>query len=405
MLTPRALRAAVVPLSALAALVGAGTAAAAYPSTTGPAPTTRPWVAAPTPWPEAFHDPRHTGASASVGPQSAAVRWRCQLRSGLTGGPVVEADGTILVATDDGILHALDPATGDALWTLPSGQAVTGHSDLSTSPAVLPDGTIAWPAPGGRLIAVDPEGHELGAVSWAGTVLSPVVASADSVDVVTTGGQVSQVTVGPTGPPSVAWTLALGGGPAGTWASPALASDGTLYTAVGSDLVAVSTQAASATVAWRFPTGGAIEVSPAVTPDGDVVVGSNDPFMYAVSPSGHLVWKARRLHSETYSSTSATADGLVYYGDNNGVVSVTQAATGAPVARYQGLHGIWSLPVVDAHHDAYFASQGGHVYGYTYSGRRLFDADVGSPVDSYPALTGDGTLLVGTEGGVLYAFG
>jgi hypothetical protein len=33
----------------------------------------------------------------------------------------------------------------------------------------------------------------------------------------------------------------------------------------------------------------------------------------------------------------------------------------------------------------------------------LFDVDLGAPIDSYPALTGDGTLIVGATDGTLAA--
>ena len=36
-------------------------------------------------------------------------------------------------------------------------------------------------------------------------------------------------------------------------------------------------------------------------------------------------------------------------------------------------------------------------------GRKLFEIDTGGVVDSYPARAGDGTLLVGSESGVLLA--
>jgi outer membrane protein assembly factor BamB len=51
----------------------------------------------------------------------------------------------------------------------------------------------------------------------------------------------------------------------------------------------------------------------------------------------------------------------------------------------------------------YFGGQDGHVYGYAPRGERLFDVDVGGPVDSYPALTADGVLVVGSRNGVLTA--
>ena len=67
--------------------------------------------------------------------------------------------------------------------------------------------------------------------------------------------------------------------------------------------------------------------------------------------------------------------------------------------------GVWTAPAIDARHNVYFGTRPGHLYGFAASGRRLFDIDTGATVDSNPALAGDGTLLIGSENGLLYAIG
>lgn len=396
----------VLVLGAVTAACGSTTnssatnASATFPTSTGSAPSSPPATASYTPWPEAGHDPRHSGSSPAVGPTTGHVRWVRALGAPITGGPVVEADGKIVVATDAGVLHALDAATGADVWTF-NAAAGYGSNDLSTSPAILPDGTILWPGPGNRLFAFDTAGHELWSQPFPAMVLSPAVASASKVYVVDVNGDVSSVMVGDAGA-QLLWTVALGGGNGATFGSPAIGPDGTVYTTVGQQAVAVADKGSTGHVLWRFNMGAAIEVSPAVGPDGTVVVGSNNPYQYGLSAAGHLRWKLRR-ESETYSSTSVTSDGLAYYGDNNGVVYVANASTGEPVVRYQGLQGVWSIPIIDSAHHVYFGTQGGHIYGFTYQGARLFDINAQGPIDSYPAIAGDGTLIVGTKKGSLYA--
>jgi len=53
----------------------------------------------------------------------------------------------------------------------------------------------------------------------------------------------------------------------------------------------------------------------------------------------------------------------------------------------------------------YFGSRTGHIYGFSYDGRKLLDIRTGGTVDSNPALGPDGTLYVGSEDGFLYAVG
>jgi hypothetical protein len=97
------------------------------------------------PWPAALHDFRHSGASTADGPNAGIFRWRRSLEAAVTPGPVVAPDGTIYAASNAGVLHALDPVTGADRWTFDSGHRAADN-DLSTSPLVLPDGTVLWGA-------------------------------------------------------------------------------------------------------------------------------------------------------------------------------------------------------------------------------------------------------------------
>ena len=105
-------------------------------------------------WPTALHDPSHSATAPVVGPQTGHILWSRQLEGNVTPGPVVGAGGTIYLATNAGVLHALDPTTGQDLWTVDGGGAATGETDLSTSPLVLPDGSLLWPGPGQTLFEI-----------------------------------------------------------------------------------------------------------------------------------------------------------------------------------------------------------------------------------------------------------
>jgi peptidoglycan/xylan/chitin deacetylase (PgdA/CDA1 family) len=164
-------------------------------------------------------------------------------------------------------------------------------------------------------------------------------------------------------------------------------------------------------VKWRFSTGDLIEVSPSVTPDGIVVVASNDPFTYGVGPDGVERWRYRRV-AMSFSSPATTETGLVVEGDHRSGVDVLDAATGRPVGRLQGdgartrtarSIGVWTAPLVDGAHRVYFGTRHGHVHGFAPDGAQLFDIDVGATVDAYPALTADGALIIGVTDGRLLA--
>ncbi len=161
-------------------------------------------------------------------------------------------------------------------------------------------------------------------------------------------------------------------------------------------------------IAWQHALPGPVEVSPAVTPDGGVVTGAGANKEYAFDANGRPIWTHDR-GAETYSSPVVTPDGLVAFGDHAGILSLVAAGTGKLEARFAGLGhrqyprtiGIWSSPVIDRDHDVYFATFQGHVQGFAPDGRQLFDLDGGTAIDSYPALTQDGGLVVADTGGTI----
>jgi outer membrane protein assembly factor BamB len=364
------------------------------------APATASW----SPWPQALHDAQHTGASPYDGPRTARLRWSRRLEGNVTPGPVVGADGTVYAASNAGVLHAIDPATGRDLWTVDE-HAPYGL-DLSTSPAVLPSGLLLWPGPGGHLVAVTRAGHVAWRLDLGGQVTSPAVRADGTVVVATTDGLL--LGLRPTGSgPGEEWRTDLG---EPSYGSPVLSTDGaTAYQTVTSGVVAV--EAGEVRWRWRVPRE-IVEVSAAVAPDGTVVVGTNDPYEYGLGPrDGSLRWRFRRGFW-TYSSPGVTRDGIAYFGDHGNRVTGLDVTSGDLVFSYQGSRrdtrvggvGIWTSVLVDAGHTTYVGTRQGLVYAVDRHAHQLWSYDAGSTVDSYPALTGDGLLVIGATDGRLLGF-
>lgn len=351
------------------------------------------------PWPQAGHDARRSGASSSTGPRTGAVRWTRTLEGDVTPGPVIGPGGTVYAASNAGTLHALDPRTGKDLWTFrPRGGYGT---DLSTSPAVLRDGTVLWPGPGG-LYALDRTGRLL----WTEPLSGPTSPAVDG-DRVVVGDQSGTVEAIDVPTHRVLWKASLGESSYGSVAlSPT--DPHRAYQTAGSSLYALD----DGKVAWKRGLGGTVEVSPAVAPDGTVVVGSNDPHERGFSPAGTQLWSYDR-HAETYSSPVVTDDGIAYFGDHHAVVTALDSRTGKVLARYPGPTarpeddrsvGVWTSPVVDAQHAVYWGQRSGHLHAVDAAGKVLFDLDLDATLDSYPAL-GDGLLVVGLTDGRLLGIG
>lgn len=359
-----------------------------------PATTAAAWSA----WPAALHDARHSGSSPAAGPTSGRIRWQRDLGDGITPGPVTGADGTIYVATNAGILHAIDPATGADRWTYDS-HATQNGADLSVSPLVLPSGDILYPTPSAVLVALSPAGHELWRQQLPGRPTSPVSANGTRVYVGDQTGAVSAIDITRSGH-TLVWTVGTG---AASYASVVTNGSGAVYTTSGTSLVAIADHGAGASIAWRAdPHDGDTEVSPGLAPDGTVLLGTNGAQEWAYRPDGTPAWHSPRVI--TYSSPSVTAKGLAYVADHSGTVHVFDAATGAVRHTYRvAKTQIWSSTVVDKDSRVYFGGQNGHVYGVSPTGALLFDVGLGAPIDSYPALVGNSTLIVGATNGTLAA--
>ncbi|MGI8846453.1 MAG: PQQ-binding-like beta-propeller repeat protein [Thermoleophilaceae bacterium] len=365
-------------------------------------PTTSPAKDSYAPWPTAFHDARHSSSSPIAGPTTGRVAWRKRLEGPVVPGPVVGTGGVTYVASNAGVLHALRVSDGRELWRFDGG---AGYGiDLSTSPTVLPDGSILWPGPGG-LYGLSRAGRRLWKLSFDSLVLSPLLASRGRIYVQEMDGQLHALRLRGRSRPRAVWSNDLG---TTSYGSPALGPSGDVYATVDNQLAAV--RSASGRVRWRFAARGIVEVSPAVAPDGTIVLGTNDRFEYGVRADGRERWRYPR-GDLTYSSPGITADGTAYFGDHRGFLNAVDVKSGDLVARYRGQGrtrdegnvGIWTAPLVDARRNVYFGTHPGKVFGFARDARRLFAIAAGGVVDSYPALAADGTLLIGSESGELIA--
>ncbi len=382
--------------------LGDGTASAADARLTGSL------VAAASPWPQAGHDARRSSAVAQgvSGPTSGRQRWQRRLGASVGAGPVIGVDGSVLVGSDDGVLHALDPATGADRWTFdsasPRGQAP------STSAAVLEDGTVLWPGGGEALYALDQRGRLLWRESLLGPGLSPAVAGDGRVYVSDAGGGVLALEVTEVDH-RVVWREDLGG-PSQTSAT--VSPTGTVVVGTAHALIGLRDDGDRARRRWRWTTPATLEVSAGVGPDGTAVVGLDDRYTYGIDDRGRQRWRFTK-GDWSYSSATVTPDGRAFAGDHLGLVDVLRADTGVvlrrtstrpPASRFRTGKGIWTSVAVDARGRSYVGTAPGHVVGFGEDGTMLFDVDVHATVESYPALGADGTLYIGSQNGVVHAF-
>ena len=335
----------------------------------------------------------------SAGPTAGAVRWQRHLEGAVTPGPVVGPDGTIYAASNGGVLHAINPSTGADRWIYDCGHT-DPDSDLSVSSLVLADGTVLWPTPGHELLALSRTGTKLWSQPLPGQPTSPASVDGHRVYVGDTSGMVTAIDLAQGNLPSQAWTLKVGGI---SYGSVVVGGNGRLYTTSDSALIAIDDVGTQGHLSWRADPGdGITEVSAGLAPDGTALLGTNGTQEWAYRPDGTLLWHSPRVI--TYSSPSVTATGLAYVGDHSGTVHVFRVGDGTQAAAYRVSPAqIWTVPVVDSSYRLYYGTQDGHAIGLNADGTKLFDVDLGAPVDCYPALTADANLIIGARNGTLSA--
>ena len=274
--------------------------------------------------------------------------------------------------------------------------------DLSVSPLLLPDGDVVAASTRG-LSAWTSSGRRRWTVELSGSLTSPVTTDGNHIYVGSTAGEVSAIDLSH-GKPKLAWTVDIGDQ---SYGSVVTDGDDRVYTTSAAGLVAIDDLGARGKIAWTAePDDDLVEVSAGLAADGTVLLGTNGSHEWAYNRDGRPLWNSpRRI---TYSSPSVTDDGLAYIGEHNNVVHVFAVASGKEVGRYStvGKPGeppsqVWTSVVVDRRHDLYFGTRPGWLVGVRADGQRLFTFDLGASTASYPALTGDGRLLIATDRGAL----
>lgn len=215
-------------------------------------------------------------------------------------------DGTLLVPTNDGKLHALSSDGATTKWS------ATTNDTAGSSPAVSSDGTLYVASSDKKLYALGRDGS----TKWtydvgAPPVFSPVVGGDETIYVGASDGKLHAVS--PEG--KVRWTYAAGGPITG---GPAV-DPYTVY--VGSEdkkLHAVAV--ATGTARWQYATLGAV-ATPVVDFAGTVYVGSADARLYVLSKSGSLLF-AVNARGPIKSAPALSDDGMMFVTTTTSVVAI-----------------------------------------------------------------------------------
>lgn len=341
-------------------------------------------------------DAARTGVMPGPGPSgNPKVAWQFQAAGPIESSPAVLGT-TAYIVSKDGVLHALELATGNERWASRL-EATAG----SASPVIV-DGVIVVGDQGGIVHAFDPA---TGAERWATKVDAAIDGAAAAVGhLVLTATEAGRAYAIDARTGAIVWKAVL---PEGVTRS-VTGSPDTVYVGAGGILLAL--RLSDGTILWQStvgttgscgtPTVAAGLVFDATNLDGD---GSMPVAVVAVdAASGMARWRyTSPAGNPTY--TPAVSGGRAYLVSEDGTVVAVDAATGAT---------IWSTPT-GAPNEALPALADGLVYVAT-NGHTLLTLDektgvtrwqapiVGVP---YAPVVAQGYVLVATSTGNLYAIG
>lgn len=290
------------------------------------------------------------------------LRWRYDSGDWVDSSPVLSRDETALyVGSWGNKLIALDATTGGLLWDYET------DSLVYASPAVAEDGTIYFGSSDGLLYALHPDGTLKWEFEVGGELdSSPAIDAAGNVYVGSSSGFVSSIS--PDGAERWSWdvpiSLATLTRDFGITSSPMLTSEGDVI--VGSqNFFVYCLRASNGTQRWSYPTDGIVEGSAVEGMGRSCLFAGRDGFLYSLSWDGGLNWKTF-VGPNYYSTPCVDGMGRIYAG-------VLRGST-------EG-----SLVVLSS------------------EGAILWQTDFDGFVDSSPLLGPDGTVYVGNNNGRLYA--
>jgi outer membrane protein assembly factor BamB len=318
--------------------------------------------------------------------------------------PVIAPDGSVIATSIGGTLAAIGP-DGRRRWAFEAGDRIY------STPFVDDDGTVIFGADTDLLYALDAQGRP----QWT------ILPAEDTEQL-----ELHDVDTAP------------------------IVSHGVGFVGAGLYVYAFDMRG---TVRWRTATGNKVFSSPALLPDGTIVVGSQDDKLWALRPNGVERWThgttadidgtpaVDELRKTIYfggddgkvhalgfdgeakwttdvggfvrSGIAVDADGFVYattFGPtarlvaldpDGGWVRWTVGAGTGPTAEY----GVRSSPIVDPEGTVIFGAPGGAVRAVSREGEVRWTFAAPDDVDAGPILADDGTIYFGCDDGFLRAIG
>jgi outer membrane protein assembly factor BamB len=370
----------------VAACLGAATAWAAVPAS--------PPAGAGKDWPLFRGDVRLTGVSSLALREPLTPAWTFQAGAGIESTATI-SDGVVYVGGLDGVLYALDLASGAVRWKYEAGQPI------KASPSVA-HGTVYVGDDAGVFHAVDAAG---GRRRWVFRTEAAIVSSATPVgDRVVFGSNDNTVYALAASDGAPAWKLATG---SYVYATPAvLEEDGEISVVIaGCDGLLRVVRVRDGHQIKQVETGGYMGASPALRGMRAFVGTFENQFVAVDLRAGKVLW--RYEHPERkfpfYASAALSGDQIIV-GGRDKMVRALRQDDGREVWSHSLRGRVDASPLVAGERIVAASTAGELVMLDARTGKPVWQFDTGAGMTASPSLASN-RLVISTTAGTVHAFG
>jgi outer membrane protein assembly factor BamB len=201
--------------------------------------------------------------------------------------------------------------------------------------------------------------------------------------------------------PEVTWKLYIDD--AGTFSSPTIAEDETIYIGVRNLHKSIIAINPDGTERWQFDAGSWVESTPTIGQDGTIYFGANNGYLYALYPNGTQKWSIELGEGPVYTSPLIDEDGLIYVASTIGSTLFAIYPNATIKWAFQTSDWIYSSPAKADDGTLYIGSYDSYLYSIFPNGTLKWKYKTDGEVQSTPAIGMDGTIYFGSWDEYLYA--
>ena len=351
-----------------------------------------------------------TGVSDFASTSGPDILWTYDLESPMFSSPILDNSDNVYIGTYAGKFFSIDPS-GALRWSFETGSDIRSTATMDTG------GNIYFGTKNGRVYSLTAGGVQRWTFQTGGAVYgSPAVTAQTANGRVYIASSDTRLYCLSQASGAEIWNYQNPNNSQISFSSPCIGPTGLIYYgSIDGTMWAVKDNDTAPILQWTYSTSAAIESTPTVTRQGDLIFGSSDYNIYSLHIFNllkdtdsnlfvpELNWSYKTGNSVP-SSASVNSANMIAIGSRDKHLYYLYPS-GVKKWDYQTQDFVESSPTIDADDNVIFSSRDGRVYSQTDGGQTnwifedLGDEDTGRAelmhVYTSPAITSEGNVIFG----------